>query len=222
MWWWKILLCLREIWKIANSKLYSFLLNFDLFFRGQLCSSWKEETGIWEKSSYNAHINVILCTFYKLVAKNVAFTNICQKNAAFTHFCRKTNSELGPKWDQSINLVPKKSRFCLQVPNFSGFLIFSQLSQVFSGFLSFSQLFSGFLRFYTNHRVYTGGPIWPRIQDLKKSPFCLQVLNFSAFLGFFSGFLSFSRLFSVSVYGFLRLCINGRDYTLLEAFFPFC
>ena len=28
------------------------------------------------------------------------------------------NSGLGPKWDQSSNLVPKKSRFCLQVPNF--------------------------------------------------------------------------------------------------------
>ena len=28
------------------------------------------------------------------------------------------NSGLGPKWDQSSKLVPKKSRFCLQVPNF--------------------------------------------------------------------------------------------------------
>ena len=29
------------------------------------------------------------------------------------------NSGLGPKWDQSAKKVPKKSLFCLQVPNFS-------------------------------------------------------------------------------------------------------
>ena len=28
------------------------------------------------------------------------------------------NLGLGPKWDQSPNLVPKKSQFCMQVPNF--------------------------------------------------------------------------------------------------------
>ena len=28
------------------------------------------------------------------------------------------NLGLGPKWDQSQNLVPKKSQFCMQVPNF--------------------------------------------------------------------------------------------------------
>ena len=60
----------------SNSNLYSFLLNFDLFFRGQLCSSWKEETGIWEKSSYNAHINVILCTFYKLLSQKMLHLRI--------------------------------------------------------------------------------------------------------------------------------------------------
>ena len=27
------------------------------------------------------------------------------------------NLGLGPKWDQSPNLVPKKSQFCMQVPN---------------------------------------------------------------------------------------------------------
>ena len=96
------------------------------------------------------------------------------------HFCRKTNSELGPKWDQSINLVPKKSRFCLQVPNFSGFLIFSQLSQVFSGFLSFSQLFSGFLRFYTNHRLHRGTNM-TRNSGLEKVPILLTSPKFLSF-----------------------------------------
>ena len=28
------------------------------------------------------------------------------------------NLGLGPKWDQSAKMVPKKSRFCFQVPNF--------------------------------------------------------------------------------------------------------
>ena len=46
------------------------------------------------------------------------------------------------------------------------FFRFPQLFSTFPGFLGFSQLFSGFLRFYTNHRVYTGGPIRSRIQDL--------------------------------------------------------
>ena len=36
--------------------------------------------------------------------------------------CRRYNEVpnlgLGPKWDQSPNLVPKKSQFCMQVPNF--------------------------------------------------------------------------------------------------------
>ena len=37
----------------------------------------------------------------------------------FGRRCNKVpNSGLGPKWDQSTNMVPKKSRFCLQVPNF--------------------------------------------------------------------------------------------------------
>ena len=129
----------------SNSKLYSFLLNFDLFFRGQLCSSWKEETGIWEKSSYNAHINVILCTFYKLLSQKMLHLRICVKKMPHLRtFVEKRILNLVPNgtkvsiWSQKSPDFAYKSQI-FQVSSF--FLNFPRFSRVFSVFLSCFQVF---------------------------------------------------------------------------------
>ena len=42
----------------------------------------------------------------------------CEAVDIFRHYNEVPNLGLGPKWDQSPNLVPKKSQFRMQVPNF--------------------------------------------------------------------------------------------------------
>ena len=60
---------------------------------------------------------------YWMVLHNVAWHWIALHGVAWRWIAFRPSNEvpnlgLGPKWDQSPNLVPKKSQFCMQVPNF--------------------------------------------------------------------------------------------------------
>ena len=186
----------------SNSKLYSFLLNFDLFFRGQLCSSWKEETGIWEKSSYNAHINVILCTFYKLLSQKMLHLRIYVKK--MTHlrtFVEKRILNLVPNGTK-VSIWSQKVQILLASPKF---FRFPHFFSTFPGFLGFYQFFSVVFRFskvlHKSSRLHRGTNM-TRNSGLEKVPILLTSPKFLSFPRFF---FRFSQFFSVVFSFSLRL-----------------
>ena len=151
------------------------------------------------------------CCFYEYMSKKCRIYALMSKNEFWTW------SQMGPKYQ----FGPKKVQILLTSPKF---FRFPQFFSTFPGFLGFSQFFSVVFRFskvlHKSSLLYRGTNMTLN-SGLEKVPILLTSPKFLSFPRFFSGFLSFSRLFSISVHGFLRLCINGRDYTLLEAFFSF-
>ena len=189
------------------------------FFEVSFAALGRRRQAFWKKARITPMLMWFCAHSTNFCSKKVVFTNICPKKCRIYALLSKnefwTWSQMGPKYQ----FGPKKVQILLTSPKF---FRFPHFFSTFPGFLGFSQFFSVVFRFskvlHKSSRLHRGTNM-TRNSGLEKVPILLTSPKFLSVPRFF---FRFSRLFTVSVYGFLRLCINGRDYMLLEVFFLFC